>query len=55
MVIDGQTVISGNFNFTASAERRNAENLLIIKNPRLAKKYLANRENHKYHSKEESQ
>jgi phosphatidylserine/phosphatidylglycerophosphate/cardiolipin synthase-like enzyme len=52
MVIDGRTVISGSFNFTASAEMRNAENLLIIRDSRLAKKYAANWEKHKKHSKE---
>ena len=32
MIIDGQTLITGSFNFTNAAEDRNAENLLIIKN-----------------------
>ena len=31
MVIDGETVITGSFNFTKAAEERNAENLLIIR------------------------
>jgi len=33
MVIDGQTVITGSFNFTKSVEEGNAENLLVINNP----------------------
>ena len=33
MVIDGQTVITGSFNFTSSAEDRNAENLLLSPYP----------------------
>lgn len=31
IMIDGTTLITGSFNFTESAERRNAENLLILK------------------------
>jgi phosphatidylserine/phosphatidylglycerophosphate/cardiolipin synthase-like enzyme len=42
MVIDGATVISGSFNFTRSAQDRNAENLLIIRESALAAKYRAN-------------
>ena len=30
MVIDGETVITGSFNFTKAAEENNAENLLVI-------------------------
>jgi len=41
MVIDGQTVALGSFNFTFSAETRNDENLLIIQNPQIAALYLA--------------
>jgi phosphatidylserine/phosphatidylglycerophosphate/cardiolipin synthase-like enzyme len=42
MVIDGGTVITGSYNFTAGAEYRNAENLLIIHDQDLAKKYTSN-------------
>jgi phosphatidylserine/phosphatidylglycerophosphate/cardiolipin synthase-like enzyme len=31
MVIDGNRVITGSFNFTKAAEQSNAENLLIIR------------------------
>ncbi len=31
MLIDGRTIVTGSFNFTANAERANAENLLIIR------------------------
>jgi phosphatidylserine/phosphatidylglycerophosphate/cardiolipin synthase-like enzyme len=52
MVIDGQTVITGSFNFTKSAESGNAENvLLILHAPELAKKYGENWEEHLAHSK----
>jgi phosphatidylserine/phosphatidylglycerophosphate/cardiolipin synthase-like enzyme len=50
MIIDGTTVITGSFNFTKAAEIRNAENLLIIKSPELAKLYIENWKHHKEHS-----
>lgn len=51
MVIDGETVITGSFNFTKAAETRNTENLLIIKNaPDLVRQYERNYEEHKAHS-----
>ena len=50
MIIDGQTVITGSFNFTNAAEDRNAENLLIIKNKTLASKYRTNWNKHSKHS-----
>lgn len=42
MIIDGETVITGSFNFTAAADKRNAENLLIIRDPDFATAYLEN-------------
>jgi len=50
MIIDRETIITGSFNFTRAAEEKNAENLLIIKNPELAKIYLNNWYKHKGHS-----
>ena len=50
MVIDGQTVITGSFNFTTAAEEKNAENLLVIRSPELAAKYAANWKVHADHS-----
>jgi len=50
MIIDRDTVITGSFNFTKAAEDKNAENLLIIKDGKLAKEYLHNWERHKGHS-----
>ena len=50
MVIDGQTVITGSFNFTTAAEENNAENLLVIRSPDLAAKYTANWQAHAAHS-----
>jgi phosphatidylserine/phosphatidylglycerophosphate/cardiolipin synthase-like enzyme len=42
MVIDEQWVITGSFNFTASAQERNAENLLVLEDPALAAQYRTN-------------
>lgn len=43
MVIDGSTVITGSANFTKAAQKRNAENVLVIRNsPSLAQTYLDN-------------
>jgi phosphatidylserine/phosphatidylglycerophosphate/cardiolipin synthase-like enzyme len=40
IVIDQQTVITGSYNFTNSAERDNDENLVIVDDPALAHAYL---------------
>ena len=50
MIIDGVTVITGSFNFTKSAEDRNAENLLVIRDKVLAAKYVENWKVHWEHS-----
>jgi phosphatidylserine/phosphatidylglycerophosphate/cardiolipin synthase-like enzyme len=42
LVIDQATVITGSYNFSASAYKRNTENLLIINNQSLAQQYLQN-------------
>ena len=42
MIIDEKEVITGSYNFTESAQKRNAENLLIIKDEKIAYKYLEN-------------
>ncbi|MDA8408224.1 MAG: phospholipase D family protein [Deltaproteobacteria bacterium] len=47
MIIDGTTVITGSFNFTRAAEEGNAENLLIIRSPELAKLYTENWNRHR--------
>lgn len=52
MVIDGNLVITGSFNFTKAAEEKNAENLLILKGEALAERYLHNWREHKQHSAE---
>jgi phosphatidylserine/phosphatidylglycerophosphate/cardiolipin synthase-like enzyme len=50
MVIDGQVVLTGSFNFTKAAEESNAENLLIIRDEAIAAKYTANWQQHAAHS-----
>ncbi len=41
IIIDGQVLATGSYNFSASAEERNDENTLIIHNPQIAGEYLA--------------
>lgn len=51
IIIDQQILVTGSFNFTKSAEERNAENLLLIKgNEPLVAKYIQNFNKHKKHS-----
>jgi phosphatidylserine/phosphatidylglycerophosphate/cardiolipin synthase-like enzyme len=50
MIIDDEIVITGSFNFTNSAEQRNAENFLILKSTDLAKSYKENWQMHWEHS-----
>lgn len=51
IVVDGSTVMTGSFNFTAAGEARNAENLLVMRDPSLAAKYEANWAAHAAHSR----
>jgi phosphatidylserine/phosphatidylglycerophosphate/cardiolipin synthase-like enzyme len=50
MVIDGEVVITGSFNFTKAAEEKNAENLLVIRDKKLAELYMKNWHEHEKHS-----
>jgi phosphatidylserine/phosphatidylglycerophosphate/cardiolipin synthase-like enzyme len=50
MILDDAVVITGSFNFTSAAENRNAENLLVIRDPQIARKYTANWQAHWSHS-----
>lgn len=54
IIIDSKIVITGSYNWTESAEHRNAENLLIIDSvgSDLADEYLRNWQNHVEHSEE---
>ena len=42
IILDGTTTITGSFNFSWSAEHRNAENVLMITDKRLAADYVRN-------------
>lgn len=50
LILDEQTVITGSFNFTKAAEESNAENLLILRDSELAKRYTENWRVHEKHS-----
>jgi phosphatidylserine/phosphatidylglycerophosphate/cardiolipin synthase-like enzyme len=50
MIIDGETVITGSFNFTKAAEENNAENRLIIHDTKLADRYTKNWKEHERYS-----
>jgi phosphatidylserine/phosphatidylglycerophosphate/cardiolipin synthase-like enzyme len=50
IIIDGETVITGSFNFTKAAEEKNAENLLVIRDKKLAALYIKNWQAHALHS-----
>jgi phosphatidylserine/phosphatidylglycerophosphate/cardiolipin synthase-like enzyme len=51
MVVDGRVVLTGSFNFTKAAEEKNAENLLVIEDAALAKRYADNWADHAAHSR----
>ncbi len=42
MIVDGREVLTGSFNYTWSAEHKNAENLLVLRDARLAGAYRRN-------------
>ncbi len=50
IIIDEYLILTGSFNFTKAAEEKNAENLLVINDPVLARKYIANWHAHEEHS-----
>jgi phosphatidylserine/phosphatidylglycerophosphate/cardiolipin synthase-like enzyme len=50
IIIDGETVISGSFNFTKAAQAKHAENVLIIRDQALAAQYTQNGQAHAQHS-----
>ena len=51
VIIDGETVITGSFNFTKAAQEKNAENVLIIHDQTLAAQYTQNWQAHAQHSR----
>lgn len=51
MIVDGNTVITGSFNFTLTAEKENAENLLVIAGKeRITAAYQRNFDGHLAHA-----
>jgi phosphatidylserine/phosphatidylglycerophosphate/cardiolipin synthase-like enzyme len=50
MILDGEVVITGSFNFTHQAEHGNAENLLVVRNRSIARQYEQNWADHAKHS-----
>jgi phosphatidylserine/phosphatidylglycerophosphate/cardiolipin synthase-like enzyme len=50
MLIDDDIVITGSYNFTKSAESRNAENIMIVRSTYAAKRYADNWKSHWDHS-----
>jgi phosphatidylserine/phosphatidylglycerophosphate/cardiolipin synthase-like enzyme len=50
MLIDDDIVITGSYNFTNSAEKRNAENIMIVRSSYAAKRYADNWKSHWEHS-----
>ena len=50
MIVDRQIVITGSFNFTRSAQERNAEDLVLIHSPTIATQYIHNWNAHAAHS-----
>lgn len=42
MIIDNTTVITGSFNFTDNADKRNAENVIVLHDSSVAKQYYDN-------------
>ncbi|MGH8065247.1 MAG: phospholipase D family protein [Candidatus Entotheonellia bacterium] len=50
MILDGEVVLTGSYNWTVAAEKTNGENLLVIRDPRLAGLYTENWRRHVHHS-----
>lgn len=50
MILDQYIVLTGSFNFTKAAEEHNAENLLVINDPVLAREFTDNWHAHERHS-----
>jgi phosphatidylserine/phosphatidylglycerophosphate/cardiolipin synthase-like enzyme len=49
IIIDGETIITGSFNFTKAAQEKNAENVLMIRDNALAAQYTQNWQAHAQH------
>ena len=50
IIVDAAVVLTGSFNFTKAAESSNAENLLVLRDPKLAERYIVNWREHQSHA-----
>ncbi len=50
MIIDKHIVITGSFNFTTGADKRNAENVIFVDDPNIAAMYLLNWKSRQHNS-----
>lgn len=50
LIVDGETVVTGSFNFTEQSEIANSENLLVIRDRAVAAAYAADWKVHREHS-----
>ncbi|HEY2614070.1 MAG TPA: phospholipase D family protein [Chthoniobacterales bacterium] len=50
IIVDDISVVTGSFNFTQAAEERNAENVLVIRDKKIAETYEQNWQTHFGHS-----
>lgn len=50
MIVDRDRVLTGSFNYTKRADRKNAENLLVLCDPNLRDRYFENWSQHREHS-----
>ena len=50
IILGNNKVITGSYNFTASAQKHNAENMLIIKSPEITRQYYENFQQRLSHS-----
>jgi phosphatidylserine/phosphatidylglycerophosphate/cardiolipin synthase-like enzyme len=50
MVLDGEVVMTGSYNWTMAAEKDNSENLLVIRDSRLVEVYAEHWRRHAHHS-----
>lgn len=55
MIIDERIVLTGSYNYSAAAYKRNTENLLILHDKNMAQKYMTNWQSRWGHSKNPSQ
>lgn len=51
ILIDDRTVLTGSFNFSRAAEEKNAENLLVLRDPDLCARYSQNWQEHARHAR----